>query len=88
MPNLDSINHRNPTQPPKIAISSVPNRPQQASLIRSGQKPPGKKILKKILWSIVCLIVILGGVVLVRAANLSQKIFVGQKTTFFGRSLT
>jgi LCP family protein required for cell wall assembly len=85
MPNLDSINPKKFSPPPKVIVSPVPNRPQQGSLIRSGQKKSGKKILKKILLSIVCLIIILGGVVFIRAANLSQKIFVGQKTTFFGK---
>jgi polyisoprenyl-teichoic acid--peptidoglycan teichoic acid transferase len=85
MPNIDSANPKFNSQPPKVIISAVPNMPRQASLLKSGQKKSGKRILKKILLSIACLIVILGAIVFVRAANLSQKIFVGQKTTFFGK---
>ncbi len=85
MPNLDSINPKKPSLPPKIIISAVPNKPRQASLLGRGQKKSGRRILKKVLLSVVCLIVILSAIVLVRAGNLSQKIFVGQKTTFFGK---
>ena len=85
MPNLDSINHKTETQPPKIIVSSVPARPQKASLLKSGQKTPAKKILKKVLIAICLVIVILAGMLFARAANLTQKIFVGQKTSFFGQ---
>ena len=60
-------------------------QPQSVNLFRAGQKPSGKKILKRILLAIFAVIFVLAGVVLIRAANLSNKIFVGQKTTFFGK---
>jgi len=85
MTNLDSINQKKSVQPPKITVSPVPPRTRQASLLASGQKQPGKKILKKILVLICAVIVVLGAMTLVRAANISQKIFVGQKTSFFGK---
>jgi LCP family protein required for cell wall assembly len=85
MPNIDSVNPKSRPQPPKIIVSSVPDHPRRASLLTGGLKKPGKRILKKILLFIVCLIVILGTVAFIRAANLSQKIFVGQKTSFFGK---
>jgi polyisoprenyl-teichoic acid--peptidoglycan teichoic acid transferase len=85
MPNLDSINQKKSIQPPKITVSPVPPRTRQASLLTSGQKQPGKKILKRVLVLICAIIVVLGAMTLVRAANISQKIFVGQKTSFFGK---
>lgn len=85
MPNLDSINPKSSHQPPRVVVSPVPDKQQKINLLYAGQKKPAKTILKKILLTIVGIIVILGAVVFVRAANLSQKIFVGQKTTFFGQ---
>lgn len=83
--NIDSINPQNDPKPPRVTISPVPDKPQKVSLLTARQKQSPKKILKKILISIVLIIVILGGVVAIRAANLSQKIFVGQTTTFWGK---
>jgi LCP family protein required for cell wall assembly len=85
MPNLDSINPKSNHQPPRVVVSPVPDQQQKINLLYAGQKKPAKTILKKILLTIVGIIIILGAVVFIRAANLSQKIFVGQKTTFFGQ---
>lgn len=91
MRNIDSINNK----PPKVIVSKGPTPASQVSPVRQKangvnllnlkQKQPPKKILKKILLSIIGIILILASVVTLRAANLSQKIFVGQKTTFFGQ---
>ncbi|MCL5666725.1 MAG: LCP family protein [Patescibacteria group bacterium] len=68
---------------PKIAISGSA-QPQQANLLgSSGRKP--KKILKIILSAIAVLILILAAIVISRATDLSNKIFIGQKTTFLGK---
>jgi LCP family protein required for cell wall assembly len=85
MQNFDSINPKSKPLPPKVIISAIPDRPRQASLLRPGQKNSGKRMLKKFLLLICAVILILGAVVFIRASNLSQKIFVGQKTTFFGK---
>jgi len=82
MKNMDSVNPNNPNRPPKMAVSSGNS---QINLLNLRQKPAPRKTLKRVLWSIAIVIVFLVGVVTIRAANLSQKIFVGQKTTFFGK---
>src|SRR5512141_749112 len=81
MNNFDSINPNREQKPPRVVISPVPDKPQKVNLLTAKQKTSHKKILKKILIAIALIIVILGGVVVIRAANLSQKIFVGQTTT-------
>lgn len=82
MKNIDSIGGNNLPKKPQIKISDHPLPSQSVNLLKVKTKPAPKKILKKILIAIVLIIVILGGTVAIRAANLSQKIFVGQKTTF------
>lgn len=74
--NFDSIN-------PKVSVTTGQKPPVQVNLLNLKQKTAPKKILKKVLLAIILIIVILSGAVVIRAANLSQKIFVGQKTTFF-----
>ncbi|HVY67482.1 MAG TPA: LCP family protein [Patescibacteria group bacterium] len=80
MKNLDSIN-----QPPKITVSNQAPAATQVDLLRRAAPGRGKRILKRTLLAVVLLIIILGAAVALRAANLSQKIFVGQKTTFIGK---
>lgn len=82
MKNMDSLNPNNMPRPPKIAVSTAN---KQVSLLNLRQKNPPKKTFRRILLFIVIAILLLGVIVTLRAANLSQKIFVGQKTTFFGK---
>ena len=81
MPNIDSINNKTP----KVQVSSRPQPPKQVSLLGLKQKTPPKRIMRKIFISIILIIVLLGGALALRAANVSEKIFVGKKTTFFGK---
>lgn len=49
-------------------------------------KPSGKRRKIKLILAIICLaILVLGGFLIARAANLTGKIFVGQKTSFFSK---
>lgn len=74
MKNIDSINPKNKQQSPgTISLLTSQN----------GKKPT--KIFKFILGLIVCCILVLGGIVGARAINLSQKIFIGKKMSFFQR---
>jgi LCP family protein required for cell wall assembly len=74
--SMDSI-HRAPTQPnhPSYRTSPGPHSPPP--------RKKGSRVLKRVLTTIVSVIVILAVVVLARAANLSSKIFVGQTSSFF-----
>lgn len=64
---------------PKINPAQMPVRPTSA-----GQPPKaGKKALRWILSLIFAAILGLGGIVLWRAGNLSARVFVGSKTTFY-----
>ncbi len=79
MTNPD-LNNNQPIRPPKISVSNT----AQVSLLKGQKQKHGtRKALKLTLLAILAVILILGGVVANRAANLSQKIFVGQKMTFF-----
>lgn len=81
--NFDSIN----TKAPKVSVAIGPKPQSQVSLLALRQKPPAKKILKKVLLGIILVIIVMAGAVVIRAANLSQKIFVGQTTTFWDKVL-
>jgi LCP family protein required for cell wall assembly len=88
MSNLDSI-QKNPTaKTPKIASYS-PLPPKQISLLGKTPKQAGqgKRFLKLFSFFIAVLIVILGIVVAAKAINLTDKIFVGKKTSFFNKVL-
>jgi LCP family protein required for cell wall assembly len=92
MKDIDSIHKNQPLEPNQSGNFGGQNRPagqtvkpQSVNLLKQSGKSNGKKTLKRILWCVALIIVILGGIILVRAANLSNKIFVGQKTTFFGQ---
>jgi polyisoprenyl-teichoic acid--peptidoglycan teichoic acid transferase len=82
MRNIDSAGGNRP-KPPLIKISSEPLPKQSAKLPKVKSKTGPKKILKKILIVVILIIVGLASAVAIRADNLAQKIFVGQKTTFF-----
>jgi len=72
-------------KPPKIQAINGYAPPEQISLFKSqsGKKP--RKIFKKIFLILLVGVFILGAIVLTKAANLSQKIFVGHTTTVFGK---
>jgi LCP family protein required for cell wall assembly len=80
MRNIDSANQKSS---PQVKISTATPQKASVNLLTTKPKNGGKKILKRLLVFIVIVIVVLGSVVFLRAANLSQKIFVGQKNTFF-----
>ena len=76
--NIDSVGGNNPTsKSPKISVSPKPLPTSSVNLLKDKTKSGAKKILKRILIGLVLIIVILGSTVAIRAANLSQKIFVG-----------
>ena len=81
MQNFASINK---PKPPKVAVSNNAGG-EKLNLLTASQPNAPKRTLKKILLFIVVAIIFLGSVALIRAANLSQKIFVGQKTSFFAK---
>lgn len=85
--NLDSINpQKQPQVPPRITVSQGPaEAKRRASLLSSPRAPRGsaKKIMKFAAALIVIIILGLGGLLISRAANLSGKIFVGNKFSFF-----
>lgn len=85
MPNIDSAGQRNPKNSPIVTSYSKTSQQSSVNLATVRQKRQGKRILKKFFWGILFLIIILSVVVFVKASNISQKIFVGQKTTFFGQ---
>ncbi len=85
MNNLDSINPNDSPKPPKIAIVNGHPARQEVNLLVARQKSAPKKILKKILIFLISIIVILAATVFFRASSLSEKIFVGQKTTFINK---
>jgi LCP family protein required for cell wall assembly len=71
---------------PQVKLTSQMPQAAAISLLSAKQKrTSGKKVLKRILITIILVIVLLGGAIFIKAANISQKIFVGQKTTFFGK---
>lgn len=88
MKNIDSLNQsRQESRPPQITSTTIKHTggdPRQASLLAGGQKR-GRLWLKLALTAIAAIIIFLAGLVLVRATNLSDKIFVGKKTSFFSK---
>lgn len=60
---------------PVVTSKSLPRPPRKSS----------RRGLKLTLISIVLVILVLGGLILARAANLTSKIFVGQNTSFFSK---
>lgn len=84
MKNIDPVKsgHTDGLKPPKITISDSPVNKQISLLDRSSDRKP-RRILRLLLTLIILAILGLGLVVFFRASDLSNKIFVGQKTTFF-----
>lgn len=81
MPNIDSAGKPGHIKPPIVKNSP----PGAVSLISLKQKKQPTRILKRIFFLIVVIIIIIGSILFIKVSNLSQKIFVGQKTTFFGQ---
>lgn len=81
MRNIDSVKPNPPQTPSNTQNVAAP----QVSLLKLRKNPGKRPTLKKIVIVLAVVIVVLGGALLLRAANLSQKIFVGQKTTFLGQ---
>ncbi|MCL5775205.1 MAG: LCP family protein [Patescibacteria group bacterium] len=80
MKNLDSANKASPK---KVALDNTFTANTQLNLLKLKQNAHPRRKLKIILSLIVATIIVLGAGLAFRATNLSQKIFVGQKTTFF-----
>ncbi len=57
--------------------------PQKISLVSAGRSKKSRRWLKIVLLMVSVLIIVLGTFVVSRAVNLSNKIFVGKKLTFF-----
>lgn len=83
MKNMDSAGKFAP--PPKLTVTNLTASPKTATVAPPVPKPPkpNRKPLKIILAVILTVILALGITVVSRAVNLSNKIFVGKKTTFF-----
>ena len=85
MPNIDSIEPQIPnnnSQKPAAKVSLLSRQP--GLKVAGGPKTNHPKhVLRKILAIVVLIIVILGAAVLFRAMDLSDKIFVGKKLSFF-----
>ncbi len=86
MSNLDSIQKNPVPKTPKVASYS-PLPPKQLSLLSKtpNRADKSKKILKFFSLTIVLTIIILGAIVGAKAINLTGKIFVGKKTSFFNK---
>ncbi len=82
MSNFDGINKNN-SRPQPPHIHTAVGIPQQVSLLKKQGKP--HRILKTIIAVILAIVVIGGTLVVLKAANLTGKIFVGQKTSFFNK---
>jgi LCP family protein required for cell wall assembly len=81
MANFDGI--KRPA--PKIEISNEPQKnsvPQQVSLL-TNKVHKRRRWPKLIAVGLILIVILFGGYIAVRTINLSSKIFVGQKTTFF-----
>ncbi len=86
MDNPNSKNYRGPivsVQNDQKINALTTERHNQARLLSMPRGKQSKSIFKFFLIAILVLILGLGALVIFRASNLSNKIFVGQKTTFF-----
>ncbi len=85
--NIDSINSKpRLNTPPKITVSANPlpaAPPTKLNFLTARSRHNKKSAFKKTLLVIGLIILALLGALTLRAANLSDKIFVGTKTTFF-----
>jgi polyisoprenyl-teichoic acid--peptidoglycan teichoic acid transferase len=85
--NLDSASNgskNNFGTPPKIQYSTGNRAPAQLSLLKS-QASKRSPIFKGVLVGVILVVFILGALLITRASNLTEKIFAGQTTTFFGK---
>lgn len=86
MSNLDSIQKKNQPQSPKInSYSPLPPQQKKSFTQSTSNTSAGKKVLRLILTTIVCVILALSVIVIAKAVNLSNKIFVGTKTSFVSK---
>lgn len=84
MKNLDSANNNSRPAlglPPKITVGDKP--PKTVDLLGGGAGKKPRRVLRAVLVVIVALVLGLGGFVVSRAVGISNKIFVGTKTSFF-----
>lgn len=89
MKNFDSISphlEKNPSvRPPQIHYQNVQPKNNQVDLLAAAPGKPQRPWLKKVVFFLALIIIILGSLILTRAADLSKKIFAGQTTTFFSK---
>lgn len=64
---------------PKLSVQDYNSNPKNAPA------PKKKRVLRYLLLSIVFVILALGSIIVVRAVNIGNKIFVGQKSSIFSR---
>lgn len=86
MKNIDSVNPSPQVNPaPKITIEQKKSyrNPEQFSLLAKSPRSKPKFILKWIVGVVLVVVLVVGGLAIGRAVSLSNKIFVGKKTTFF-----
>ncbi len=87
MRNIDSINRPEFPKDTAPLVPPPPIKPQpkntNISLLRPAKPKGFRWALKVFLSLIVIVILILGSLITWRASNLSDKIFVGTKTSFF-----
>lgn len=83
MKNLDSIsNNPRKIQAPRVQNAAGNPEPRAVSLLARPKKR-GRFFLQLLVGVILLVMAVLGTLVIVRATTLSNKIFVGQKTSFF-----
>lgn len=90
MKNIDSASsgHKNNfTQPPTVQNQNISglNARTTVNLLKPASGPRPKSILKRVFFALLIVALILAGLILNRAANLTEKIFAGQKTTILGK---
>lgn len=83
MKDIDSVSPKK-IAPPRI-ISQIGVLPKQPVLPKIPDPKSGKKHLKIILWLMAIIIIFLSALIAIRASNLSDKIFVGKKISFFNK---
>ncbi|MBI5530418.1 MAG: LCP family protein [Candidatus Doudnabacteria bacterium] len=85
MKNLDSANRGFTPKTPQVTVSDTPPVAEKVNLLTVKKEKRRGSWLKKFTILIVMVIILLGGIVAIRAANLTDKIFVGTKTSFFAK---
>jgi LCP family protein required for cell wall assembly len=83
---LDSAGQKNsPFQPPKVYSQPYPSQSTQVSLLQRTNGTKRRPYFKYAIFLILGILAVMGALTINRAADLSQKIFAGQTTSFFGR---